>query len=68
MYAPKKNVIIEIIAAETIYGLISLLKLTPAASIEIISEFPASFDVKKITAMKTNRGLNKLAKYGTKFI
>jgi len=29
---------------------------------DIISEFPASFDVKKITAMKTKSGLNRLAK------
>ena len=28
----------------------------------IISELPASFDVKKITAMKTNSGENRLEK------
>jgi hypothetical protein len=38
----------------------------PAASMEIISELFASLEVKKITAMKTNSGLNRLAKYGTK--
>ena len=52
----------EIIKAEIIYGLISRLKLTPAASIDIISELPASLEVKKITAMNTNSGLNRLAK------
>ena len=51
---------------EIMYGRISRLNDTPAASIEIISELDASFDVKKITAMNTNSGLNKLAKYGTK--
>lgn len=56
------------IAAETIYGRISRLKLTPAASMDMISELPASFEVKNITAIKTNSGLNRLAKYGTKFI
>ena len=61
-YAPRKNVMMEINAAEIMYGRISLLKLTPAASIDIISELPASFDVKNITAMKTNNGLNRLAK------
>jgi hypothetical protein len=40
----------------------------PVASMEMISLFPASFDVKNITAMKTNNGLNKLAKYGMKFM
>ena len=35
---------------------------TPAANMEIISELPANFEVKKMTAMKTNSGLNRLAK------
>ena len=48
------------------YGRISRLNDTPAASIEIISELPANFEVKKMTAIKTNRGLKRLAKYGMK--
>jgi hypothetical protein len=44
------------------YGLSKRLKLTPAASIEIISEFPAIFEVKKITAMNTNSGEKRFAK------
>ena len=47
---------------EIIYGRMSRLNDTPAASMEMISELDASFDVKKITAMNTNSGLNKLAK------
>jgi hypothetical protein len=38
------------------------LNETPAASMDMISEFEANLDVKKITAMNTNSGLNKLAK------
>ena len=49
-------------AAEIMYGLISRLLLTPAASMEIISLLPASLDVKNITAMKTNNGEKRLAK------
>ena len=56
----------EMRAAEIIYGLRSLLKLMPQASIAMISELPANFDVKNITAMNTNSGLNRFAKYGTK--
>ena len=48
------------------YGRMSRLNETPATSIEMISELDASFDVKKITAINTNNGLNRLAKYGTK--
>ena len=33
----------------------------------MISELSASLDVKNMTAMKVNKGLNKLAKYGMKF-
>ena len=58
----------EIRTHESIYGRISRLKLTPAAIMAIISEFPAIFEVKNITAIKTNRGENRLAKYGTKFM
>ena len=45
-------------AAESKYGTISLLKLTPLESIAIISVLEAIFDVKKITAMNENSGLN----------
>ena len=38
----------------------------PDANMAIISELPAIFVVKRMTAMKTNKALNKLAKYGTK--
>jgi hypothetical protein len=44
------------------YGRINLLKLTPADIIAIISELPAIFDVKKMTAINTNRGEKRLAK------
>jgi hypothetical protein len=44
----------------------SRLKDTPAAKIAITSEFPANFEVKKITAIKTNKALKRLAKYGMK--
>jgi hypothetical protein len=47
---------------EIMYGRMSLLNETPAASIEMISELPASFEVKKMTAMNTNSGLKRLAK------
>jgi hypothetical protein len=50
------------------YGLSRRLKLMPHANIAIISELPASLDVKNITAMKVKRGLNWLAKYGRKFM
>ena len=38
------------------------LKLMPVENIAMISEFSASFEVKKMTAMNTNSGLNRLAK------
>jgi hypothetical protein len=41
-------------AADIMYGRINLLKLTPVDIIAIISEFSASFVVKKITEIKTN--------------
>ena len=46
------------IAADTIYGTNRRLKLTPLDKMAIISELSAIFDVKKITAMKVNNGLN----------
>ena len=52
----------EMKAADIIYGRMSRLKLTPAANMAMISELPANFEVKKMTAMKTNSGLNRLAK------
>ena len=55
------------IAADIPYGNINRLKLIPLASIAIISELSASREVKKITAMNVNSGLNRLAKYGIKF-
>ena len=51
----------EMSTQENIYGRISRLNDTPAASIAMISELPASFDVKNITAIKTNSGLKRLA-------
>ena len=39
----------------------------PLVKMEIISELPAIFEVKKITAIKVNNGLNKFPKYGIKF-
>jgi hypothetical protein len=47
---------------EIMYGRISRLNELPAASIAIISELPASFEVKNITAMNTNNAENRLAK------
>ena len=44
------------------YGRNSRLKLMPHASMAIISELPANLDVKKMTAMNTNSGENRLAK------
>ena len=57
-----------IMVAENMYGTIILWKLTPQESIATISESAAIFDVKKMTVMNTNSGLNMLMKYGTKFI
>ena len=44
------------------YGRMRRLKLTPAEMMAIISELPAILDVKKMTAMKTNSALKRLAK------
>ena len=35
---------------------------TPDANMAMISELPASFEVKKMTAMNTKSGLKRLAK------
>ena len=56
-----------ITVAEKIYGTIILWKLIPQDRMAIISELAASLDVKKITVMNTNRGLNMFMKYGMKF-
>ena len=53
-------------AAENMYGRIILWKLIPQERIPMISESAAIFEVKKITVMNTNRGLNMFMKYGTK--
>ena len=47
-----------ITVAEKIYGTIILWKLIPQDNIPIISEFAAILEVKKMTVMNTNRGLN----------
>ena len=39
----------------------------PLASMAIISELSASLEVKKMTAMNVNSGLNMLANHGMKF-
>ena len=39
----------------------------PPESIAMNSELAAILEVKKITVMNTNRGLNMFTKYGTKF-
>jgi hypothetical protein len=57
-----------IMRADTKYGYIILLKLTPLLRIAMISVLYAILDVKKITAIKVNNELNKLVKYGMKFI
>ena len=52
--------------AENMYGTIILWKLMPQDRIATISESAAIFEVKNITVMNTNRGLNMFMKYGTK--
>jgi hypothetical protein len=47
-----------ITSAERKYGSINLLKLTPLANMAMISVLVAILDVKKITAMNVNSGLN----------
>ena len=47
-------------------GLKKRLKLTPPASMATISELLAILEVKKITAIKINKGLKRLAKNGMK--
>jgi len=68
MYALNMKLAIAMIPAEIAYGNINRRKLIPLASIAMISELSASLEVKKITAMNVNSGLNKLAKYGIKFM
>ena len=58
---------VAITRAERKYGHIILLKLIPLFRMAIISVFTAIFDVKKITAIKTNSGAKSVAKYGMKF-
>ena len=60
------NDMIAIKVAENMYGTIILWKLIPQERIATISVSEAIFDVKKMTVMNTNRGLNMFMKYGTK--
>ena len=53
--------------AEKIYGSIIRWKLIPQERMAMISELAAILDVKNMTVMNTNRGLNMFMKYGTKF-
>ena len=57
---------IAIRVAENKYGTIILWKLIPQERMATISESEAIFEVKKMTVMNTNRGLNMFMKYGTK--
>ena len=52
--------------AENMYGTIILWKLIPQERIATISVSAAIFEVKKMTVMNTNSGLNMFMKYGTK--
>ena len=47
-------------AEHSMYGSMSRLKLTPAASMAIISLLSANLTVKKITDMKTKRAEKRL--------
>ena len=53
--------------AEKTYGNIILWKLIPQERMAMISELAAILDVKNMTVMNTNSGLNMFMKYGTKF-
>jgi hypothetical protein len=53
--------------AEMKYGTSIRLKLTPLLRIATISVLDAIFDVKKMTAIKQKRALNRFTKYGMKF-
>ena len=55
-------------AAENRYGRVKRWKLMPLESIAIISLRSARREVKKITAMKVNSGLNWLSTKGKKFM
>ena len=59
---PKTNDSIPNKTAETINGNNNLLKLIPLLSMAIISVLFAILEVKNITEMKINKGLNKLPK------
>jgi hypothetical protein len=56
-----------ITSAEIKYGHIIRLKLIPLLRMAIISVLTAIFDVKNITAINTNNGAKRVAKYGMKF-
>jgi hypothetical protein len=58
----RTNVKVAMKKAERKYGHIILLKLIPLFSIAIISVLMAIFDVKKMTAINTNRGAKSIAK------
>jgi hypothetical protein len=62
IHEPRARVRHETKAADTRYGIIILLKLMPVENMAIISEFSASFEVKNMTAINRNSGLNRLAK------
>ena len=53
-------------AAETIYGSSRRRKLMPLESMAMISLLAASLEVKNITVMNTNSGLNMFRIYGMK--
>ena len=52
---------------DIMYGRSIRLKLTPPANIAVISVLYAILEVKNITEIKANKGVNRLAKYGIKF-
>jgi hypothetical protein len=62
-----QNEKMPITIAENKKGRNILQKLIPEPRIAIISVRDAIFDVKKTAAIKTNRGVKRLAKYGIKF-
>ena len=53
-------------AATTRYGTIRRWKLMPVESMATNSELAVRREVKKITVMNTNSGLNMFTKYGMK--
>ena len=62
MKLPRINESIPSKTAEIINGFNNLLKLIPLLSMAIISVLLAILEVKNITEIKINKGLNKLAK------